>query len=75
LYFGAALFASISLKNFWIVAVAGMVWLVGAVALGYVSSVASQVYRCALFLYASEGRIADPYNQELLDLAWKRKTS
>jgi len=75
LYFGAALFASISLKNFWIVAVAGMVWLVGAVALGYVSSVASQVYRCALFLYASEGRIADPYNRELLDLAWQRKTS
>ena len=41
----------------------------------YLSSVASQVYKGALYLYAAEGIIPEPYNREMLDMAWKFKKS
>ena len=64
---------AVALSNFWIVAVAALLWLVGLVTFAYVSSVAGQVYRCALFLYASQGTIPEPYNLDLLAMAWKVK--
>jgi hypothetical protein len=36
-------------------------------------NVASLVYKGALYLYAAEGTIAEPYEQEMLDSAWKFK--
>ena len=72
-WLGAAIFLSVKLENFWILAAAGAGWLVGITAFAYLTSVAGQVYRCALFLYAREGTIPEPYNLELLQLAWKRK--
>ena len=74
-YFAVAVMASIWLNNFWILAVTGFLWLVGIIVFGYVTSVASQVYRCALFVYASEGTVPEPYNLELLQMAWKVKKS
>ena len=73
--FAGAVAVSFWLNNFWILAAAGFVWLTGVFAFAYVMSVASQVYRCALFVYASEGTIPEPYNLELLQLAWKVKKS
>ena len=73
--FAGAVAVSFWLNNFWILAAAGFVWLVGIFAFSYVMSVASQVYRCALFVYASEGTIPEPYNLELLQMAWKVKKS
>jgi hypothetical protein len=68
-----AIAASIALDNFWILAGTGLVWLISMTAFAYLTSVAGQVYRCALFVYASEGTIAEPYNLELLQMAWKVK--
>ena len=73
LFLGGAIFASAALNNFWILAGAAIAWIVGLIAFGYLTSVASQVYRCALFVYASEGTIPQPYNSELLEMAWKMK--
>ena len=73
LFIGGAIFASVALNNFWILAGAGIAWIVALIAFGYLTSVASQVYRCALFVYASEGTIPQPYNSELLEMAWKMK--
>ena len=73
LFLGGAVFASVALNNFWIIAVAGIVWIFSLIAFAYLTSVASQVYRCALFVYASEGTIPQPYNSELLEMAWKLK--
>jgi hypothetical protein len=70
-----ALAASIALNNFWLVAIAGAFWLVTLFAWSYVTSVASQVYKGALYLYAAEGVVAEPYNREMLDMAWKFKKS
>jgi len=70
----AALIA-FGLKSIWFIAVAGMIWVIGLLFMAYVVSVASQVYRCALYIYAAEGVVPAPYNQDLLDMAWKVKKS
>ena len=38
-----------------------------------ISSVVNPVYRCALFIYATEGVVPESFDQELLDSAWKVK--
>jgi len=72
---GGAVAASIVLQNFWILAFVGVFWLLALFAWSYVASVAGQVYKGALYLYAAEGVIAQPYSQEMLDQAWKYKKS
>ncbi len=68
-----AVVVSAALNNFWIVALVAVTWLFAMVAWSYVTGVASHVYRGALYLYAAEGIVAEPYNQEMLDMAWKFK--
>ena len=50
-----------------------VVWLGVMLSLAYFVAVASQVYRCALYVYASEGVVPAPYTPELMDAAWKIK--
>ena len=69
---GALAFA---FKSAWIIAIAGALWVIGLALAAYVSGVASNVYRCALYLYAAEGVVPEPYNKDLLDIAWKVKKS
>ena len=63
------------IKSIWFIAIAGVIWVFGLLFMAYVSGVASHVYRCALYMYATEGVVPEPYNQELLDMAWKVKKS
>jgi uncharacterized protein DUF6159 len=65
--------ASIALHNFFIIGFAAVSWVLAMFAWGYLMSVASQVYKGALYLYAAEGVIPAPYDQQMLDLAWKFK--
>ena len=43
------------------------------VAYFFTASVADNIYRCALYIYASEGVVPEPFTVELLDAAWKVK--
>ena len=61
------------LQSVWFFVGAVILWLFGMVGLAYVTNVASQVYRCALYLYAAEGVVPEPYSPELMDMAWKVK--
>ena len=70
-----AFFASMALENYWLIAIVGALWLVAIFAWAYLMSVASQIYKGALYLYAAEGIVPDPYSRELLDMAWKFKKS
>jgi hypothetical protein len=70
-----ALVVSIMLKNFWLLAIAGVLWLVAMFVLSYLTSLAGQIYKGALYLYAASGVVPEPYNQEMLDSAWKFKKS
>ena len=54
---------------------AGVVWAFGLVLLGCLSGIVGHVYRCALYIYATEGVVPETYNKELLDMAWKVKKS
>jgi hypothetical protein len=59
-------------------------WLSGVVMAGsfvlmvlwsYLMNVASLVYKGALYLYAAEGVVSEPYDQQVLDSAWRYKAS
>ena len=41
--------------------------------LSWISSVVNPVYRCALYIYATEGVVPGTFDKELLDFAWKVK--
>src|SRR5262245_50897479 len=61
---GGALFASIALNNYWIIAVTGACWLLAIFALSYVTRVASQIYNSELYMYAAVGTIAYSFSIE-----------
>ena len=48
-------------------------WLAALVLFAYLTAVAVQVYRCALYLYSTEGTIPAPYDMDMLQMAWKTK--
>jgi predicted branched-subunit amino acid permease len=69
----AASFVSAKLHNFWLFGLV-LAWMVVVlVAWSYLMNVASLVFKGALYLYAAEGTISEPYDQQLLDSAWKFK--
>lgn len=47
--------------------------LLALAVMGVLVGVASTVYRCALYIYASEGVIPEPYDAALMEGAWKVK--
>jgi hypothetical protein len=48
-------------------------WVVFIFALSYVVNVAKQLFRGALYMYAAQGLVVEPYTQEMFDRAWKKK--
>jgi uncharacterized protein DUF6159 len=75
IWLGGTIALSMVLHIPWFIAVAVAAWIVALCLWSYVAGVASNVYRGALYLYAAEGVVAEPYNQEILDMAWKFKKS
>jgi hypothetical protein len=61
------------LSNGWVCLIAGVPWLVALIIYGYVASVASRVYLCALYLYASEGVVPGQFDASLMSMGWKLK--
>lgn len=45
--------------------------VVTLITFAFLSTMAMHVYRCALYVYASEGVIPDPFTPELMDAPWK----
>ncbi len=58
---------------YWFIAFVALGWVFTLCAWSYVMGVASQIFRCALFLYASEGALPDPYTGDMMAMAWKMK--
>jgi hypothetical protein len=57
----------------WIGGVMVGIFILASLVLSYVSGVANQLFRCALFLYANQGVIPEQYSAEMLNGAWKMK--
>jgi Family of unknown function (DUF6159) len=66
---------AIVLSNPWVLLVAGVPWLLGLITYSYLSGIASRVYLCALYLYASEGVVPGPYDASMMRMAFKARTS
>jgi Family of unknown function (DUF6159) len=73
LWLAAALGVAALLHSLWLGAGAVLGWLVAMIVFGYLMGVASQIFRCALFLYASQGTLPEPYTTDMMNLAWKTK--
>jgi hypothetical protein len=54
-------------------AVFAIIWFVGLIGLSYLSNVASQVYRGALYLYAANDIVPAPFTEDQMAMAWKYK--
>jgi hypothetical protein len=61
------------LQSVWLFVSLAAGWLLLLMVFSYVMGIAGHVYRGALYLYASRGLIVEPYNRELLDMAWRSK--
>jgi hypothetical protein len=70
---GIVLFAAFG-HGGWFAIFLGVVWLIGVVGLSYVIHLATHVYRCALYVYASEGVVPGPFTAEMMNAGWKIKT-
>lgn len=75
IWLGGMIAISVALHNFVLIPIAVVAWVCALFIWSYVAGVASNVYRGALYLYASEGVVAQPYSQEILDMAWKFRKS
>ena len=60
----------ITLNNVWMLLAGIGLWLVGVIAFCYLLDVCEQIYRCALYIYASEGVIPLPFDHEMMEQAW-----
>lgn len=69
---GASVVSS-QLHNFWLLGCVIAAWIAFIIAWSYLMNVASLVYKGALYLYAAEGTVVEPYDQQMLDSAWKFK--
>jgi hypothetical protein len=69
---GCAIYG-IATQSLWIPLSVAVTWIFVLFAYSYLISVASHVYRGALYLYASEGAAPVGFTAEMLDAAWKRK--
>jgi hypothetical protein len=58
----------------WFAVFLGVVWLIVVVGLSYGIHLATHVYRCALYVYASEGVVPGPFTAEMMNAGWKIKT-
>jgi hypothetical protein len=49
------------------------VWILLIFLIAYLENLANKVFQCALYLYAAEGAVPGPFDEALLDSAWKVK--
>ena len=73
LFWASAGFAAYLFSNAWLLLPAGVGWLLAIIAYGYLASLASRVYLCALYLYASEGVVPGHFEASMMNMGWKTK--
>ncbi|HWA85159.1 MAG TPA: DUF6159 family protein [Opitutus sp.] len=65
--------AFLLLHSMWALAAGGVLWL-GAILVGsFLTNMATHVYRCALYVYASEGVVPGGFTPEMMNAGWKVK--
>ncbi|HWQ91651.1 MAG TPA: DUF6159 family protein [Clostridia bacterium] len=72
-WLGGGISVAVALHLYWVAMLIFGVWLLAILLWSYLLSVASQIFRCALFLFAVDGTLPAPYTREMMALAWKQK--
>ena len=72
-WLAAGIGLAVVLQSIWLGAAVFAVWLLGVIVLGYLTGIASQIFRCALYLYATQGTLPQPYDEQMMQMAWKVK--
>ncbi|HWC61625.1 MAG TPA: DUF6159 family protein [Verrucomicrobiae bacterium] len=70
---GIAVAVCTAIQNFWLLGFVIAGWFISMVIWSYLMNVAGLVYKGALYLYAAEGIVTEPYDQQMLDSAWRFK--
>jgi hypothetical protein len=73
LWLGGGIATAVALKSLVLGAAAVASWLMILFVWSYLMGVAGQIFRCALYLYATQGAMPNPYTDEMAALAWKTK--
>ena len=55
------------------IAAVAALWLLALIVCDFLLGVCSDIFRCALYIYASEGVLPTPYTSELMDAVWKMR--
>ncbi len=63
----------IYLRSVWLIIGSVAFVFLGLMFVGFLLQAINQVYRCALFVYASEGVVPGPFDQELMEQSWRVK--
>jgi hypothetical protein len=69
----SAVAAAAHFRQLSVMAALGGIWLFGIIALGLFTNMATHIYRCALYVYATEGVVPAPFSPGLMDAGWKVK--
>ena len=69
----AAAFVSKQLHTFWLLGFVLAAWFASMIVWSYLMNVAGLVYKGALYLYAADGVVCEPFDQDSLNSAWKYK--
>ena len=72
-WLGGTVAMAVFLNSIWLGVLAGAGWLITIIIFSYLTSVANQIFRCALFLYATTGAMPQPFDADSAALAWKMK--
>jgi len=75
LWLGSAVAMAVLLHSVVLAVMVAAGWLITMIAFSYLTSVANQIFRCALFLYATSGAMPHPFNNDMAAQAWKLKKS
>ena len=73
--FAIAITLGVWLQTTWLPAAIVISWMLVLFAYSYVMTVASHIYRGALYLYASEGLVIQGFSSDMMNDCWKRKKS
>ena len=74
MWLGLGIGLAVVLGSFWVAGIVVAAWLAALLVFAYAVGVAGQVYRAALFVYATEGVVPGPFDQTQMDTAWKVKS-
>lgn len=73
LFIGAAVALAVVLDFGALILIAITCWVLAMITYGYFVGIAGHIYRCSLYVYATEGVVPGPYSTEMMDAAWKVK--